>query len=161
MRDAALVTRLRQLVEWFARTPRLLRVTAALGWAATIWWLSARPSGGGESSPLYGFVWNGGHVAAWFVLATLLESALRESVAVPRVRAGVAVAIGAAWGIVDELHQSTVSGRDASAWDVVSDTCGAALAACVLLWLGGRLHGRWIAVAIGASLLAVTASTFL
>ena len=41
------------------------------------------------------------------------------------------------WGVLDEVHQSFVAGRDASAWDVVADALGAALAVLVwALWRG-------------------------
>ena len=41
------------------------------------------------------------------------------------------------WGVLDEVHQSFVAGRDASARDVVADALGAALAVLVwALWRG-------------------------
>jgi len=36
------------------------------------------------------------------------------------------------WGISDEIHQAFVPGRDASAWDVLADTVGFALAVALL-----------------------------
>ena len=43
----------------------------------------------------------------------------------PTVLAGFAVIL---WGISDEFHQSFVPGRDATAWDVVADVVGFAIA---------------------------------
>jgi VanZ family protein len=44
------------------------------------------------------------------------------------------------WGVLDEVHQSFVPGRDASARDVVADALGAALA--VLVWAAWRGTAR-------------------
>ena len=48
----------------------------------------------------------------------------------PTTYAAVAVIL---WGVSDEFHQSFVPGRDASAWDVLADAVGFALAFAVVL----------------------------
>jgi VanZ family protein len=48
----------------------------------------------------------------------------------PTTYAGLVVIL---WGISDEFHQSFVPGRDASAWDVLADAVGFALAVALLL----------------------------
>ena len=53
----------------------------------------------------------------------------------PTAYAGLAVVL---WGISDEFHQSFVPGRDASAWDVLADAVGFALAVALLLTATSR-----------------------
>lgn len=48
------------------------------------------------------------------------------------------VSFAAAWGVLDEVHQSFVPGRDPSAKDVVFDVAGATTATLVASWLGWR-----------------------
>lgn len=51
--------------------------------------------------------------------------------------AAAAFLLVVSWGALDELHQSFVPGREASALDVVADALGAALALCVwAVWQG-------------------------
>lgn len=62
--------------------------------------------------------------------------------------------ITTAYGVVDELHQSYVPGRDCSLFDLVSDGAGAALAVVLLRgavggaprWRGGALLAACCAV---------------
>jgi VanZ family protein len=54
--------------------------------------------------------------------------------------AAVAFSLVLLWGVLDEVHQSFVPGRDASARDVVADALGAALA--VLVWAVWRGTAR-------------------
>jgi VanZ family protein len=49
--------------------------------------------------------------------------------------AGLAVIL---WGVTDEFHQSFVPGRDASAWDVVADAVGFAIAVVLVATLTSR-----------------------
>ncbi|MDR0624447.1 MAG: VanZ family protein [Treponema sp.] len=41
----------------------------------------------------------------------------------------IAAAIGSAYGIVDEVHQFFVPGRDCNVWDWIADTLGTAIGA--------------------------------
>jgi VanZ family protein len=74
------------------------------------------------------------HGAAYFVLGLLLGRALSGGLdrRLGRPQALWLVALGTAYGISDELHQAFVPGRDASAWDVLKDLVGCALAALAL-----------------------------
>jgi VanZ family protein len=47
----------------------------------------------------------------------------------PTIYAAVAVVL---WGISDEFHQSFVPGRNASAWDVLADAVGFAIAVALV-----------------------------
>jgi VanZ family protein len=65
------------------------------------------------------------HMAAFGLLWLLWERALRRPFA--------ALAIALAYAVSDEFHQSFVSGRHGSSWDVAIDAAGIGVA--VLLWL--------------------------
>jgi VanZ family protein len=71
------------------------------------------------------------HGAAYLVLSLLLCRALTGGLRRPlRTSAALAaVALATAYGVGDELHQSTVPGRDASRGDVLKDLGGAAAGA--------------------------------
>ncbi len=84
----------------------------------------------------------GGHLTEYAILCALLWRALREPE--PDVpsrwkwsRATVAWSLAAIYAITDEYHQSFVSSRYASGWDVMIDALGAAIG-LVLLWAWGR-----------------------
>jgi len=70
------------------------------------------------------------HVAEYFVLGLLLARALRATFAIRlALRAALlAIAIAGAVGAADEVLQSFVPGRDATAYDWLADVTGATLA---------------------------------
>ncbi len=117
-------------------TRPLLWWALALLLAGVIFWLSASPEVRGVgnwldlSHPRDKIV----HATAFAVLAGLLYLATGKPV--------LAVVLASAYGVFDELHQATVPGRRAEAWDWLADTAGAILAV-VLLWAlwgrGGRV----------------------
>ena len=80
-----------------------------------------------------------GHMVEYAILAALWfrthRSGRRLSLTAS---ASWALGISVVWAIVDEVHQSFVPSRTASALDVVLDTAGATL---VLLALPLRIHG--------------------
>jgi hypothetical protein len=70
-----------------------------------------------------------------------------------------------AYGIVDELHQQRIPGRDASVWDVLTDGVGAACVLWIASYLGRRTadeSGLWsrLLLASGACVLAAAISTW-
>jgi VanZ family protein len=70
-----------------------------------------------------------GHVVEYAVLAALWWRALRSGRGLaPSTSAWTALIIAVAWAVLDELHQSTVASRTASAADVVIDAAGAGVA---------------------------------
>jgi VanZ family protein len=86
-----------------------------------------------------------GHVIEYALLALLWWRARRMS------RPGqgwawrefwIVVVCCAAYAISDELHQHFVSTRQASPWDVLLDTAGAA-GALLVLWRAGIYRRRW------------------
>ena len=92
------------------------------------------------------FVRKCGHVAEYAVLALLLWRALRKPAEHGKApwrgsEAGVVLALVALYAASDEFHQAFVPSRQASVWDVLLDTSGAALA-LLCLWGFGRLRKR-------------------
>ncbi len=81
------------------------------------------------------------HAAAYAVLAAL---AFRAAGGSGGTRAAlVAVLVAAAYGALDEYHQSFVPGRTASAADWLADACGAAIgAASCLAWTRRTTRAR-------------------
>ncbi len=63
--------------------------------------------------------------------------------------------MSAAYGIVDEVHQYFVPGRQLSVWDMLSDVFGSVTAVMFMAWLmSGRRRHAWLAllfVLLGAS----------
>lgn len=73
----------------------------------------------------------------------------------------VVLALVAAYGISDELHQSTTPGRDASIGDVLTDVAGGFSVLLVATHLGrgpSRRAGTWMRLALGALLCALAAA---
>lgn len=131
------------------RWPMGLRWALPLGWAGFLWYLSALPAGSGDSDLLREYIHNGGHIAAYAILATFWFLALPE-----RGRVYVAPALATAYGLIDELHQAQVVGRACSWGDFLSDACGAVLAVFVIdpllrgqRWSWPTIWG-WVAVCL-------------
>lgn len=113
---------------------RLWRLLPAAAWAAAIWFLSSTP---GDGSSWLDLPWLDlpmldklGHAGMFGVLAALLLFA--------RATPLVAVAIVAAVGVADEIHQAGVPGRTSDPWDVVADVVGAIVAVAAVRWLAAR-----------------------
>ena len=87
---------------------------------------------------LHGLARKGGHVTEYAALAALWYRAFaRGRHAPPRTAAAIAFAISLGWAVVDEIRQSLVPTRTASAMDVATDSIGALLAMLVAV-LGWR-----------------------
>jgi VanZ family protein len=52
------------------------------------------------------------------------------------------ILITSAYGVVDEIHQYFVPGRDCNVWDWMADTLGAALGALIIMLAGSRLLSK-------------------
>ncbi len=148
---------IRALLDRYVRMPRWVRLAGVLLWAMFVWWLSSKPGSALANLPFGSLVANSGHVALFGILGGLLFFAWTGPLAG---RFCWSAGIAAAFGIVDELHQTWVPGRSSSVADVLSDVSGAVLGSCVLMWTLGR-DGRaaraipWVAiVTLGAVCLA-------
>jgi hypothetical protein len=114
--------------------PRPAGVLLALVWGALIWQLSSLRFGDEPQVFWRSWLSNCGHAPLFGLLA------LWCAVALPRARgwpllsrgwAAVIMALVLVYGVIDELHQAEVPGRDASPFDLLTDLTGAA---CTL-WL--------------------------
>lgn len=76
------------------------------------------------------------HMTEYAILGWLLVRALRTLPPLSGALAAglVALAIGAAVGVADELHQRSVPGRETSALDWIADMLGLSLAQVAYLW---------------------------
>jgi VanZ family protein len=101
-------------------------------WAAAIFVASSVP---GRSLPTPGFrgVDKLVHLVEFGLLGGLLTAAWR---------AGPALLVTIAWGVLDEVHQHYTPNRDPSVYDALADALGAALGAGLALWLVRRSARR-------------------
>jgi VanZ family protein len=106
----------------------------ALGWASLIAWSSH------QSHP---FPWVPAeifapdklwHALAFGVLAWLVRRGLGLAPLSPRSAVLAAWGLAAAWGVMDEFHQSFIPNRVSDPWDALADALGAAAGA----WWAGR-----------------------
>lgn len=75
------------------------------------------------------------HAAGYTVLGLAAQRATHGGIMAPRRGAAMAaILLTVGYGVLDELHQSTVPGRESSAGDVVADAVGA----CAALWVFRR-----------------------
>ena len=120
---------------------RLVMYVPPLFYCAWLWWLSDQPNldTTGVNDKL-------AHVLAFGLLGVLAVRAFWFATDWSALRVGVGgVAWGALYGVVDEIHQSFVPGRDASGFDMAADALGAVLGAGVMLTMyltTGRLAYR-------------------
>lgn len=116
------------------------RIMPAAWVMSTIWWLSDRetlPKPPGLTMEIWSYL---GHMGMFGLLGLAIWFALgMNSRMLDRERNLYAIAIATAYGVLDEFHQSFVPGRDPSAWDVLADFAGAALAVLII----PRLHRRF------------------
>lgn len=134
-------------------------------WLTLIWQLSARtPTDLSQGSVAGAWLSNLAHGPEFAGLATWLALAARRrgSEIVPSARAAFyIVAFCLLYGVVDELHQSTVPGRDASVFDILTDVCGATAAVTVLRAASDdRRLARTILLGLAACIAAAGLATF-
>jgi len=84
------------------------------------------------------FVRKAGHLTEYAILAALLYRALRQRI--QRAAAGAFV-IAAVYAALDEVHQSFVTTRTASPWDIAID-CAGAVAGLVIYGLARNRKSR-------------------
>jgi len=77
-----------------------------------------------------------GHFIVYLIFGFLLVRASLSISARGKEKRAIllAAALGILWGIVDEIHQAFVPGRDASFLDGVADAAGVLLISFVILW---------------------------
>lgn len=119
---------------------RALRWLPATAVAGTIVWLSHRPElpelpGGPPDWILHGVAYGLLTVAIAYGDSDGFRAKLRIADRTPWFAAAAIL-----FGILDELHQRTIPGRDPSSGDVAADAAGALMAtvAVAVWWRGGR-----------------------
>lgn len=149
--------------------PRAVSGLFPLAWAVSIFVLSSDTQDVGVlfSESVDAFIGNLVHPFAFGVLALLLVPLFPRGrgplgkawTAMGSVGALWAVTLVALYGFTDELHQSTVPGRDASLFDLLSDGVGAASVVAVVLYLGRESATKiGLRVRLGAAFLASCAA---
>lgn len=135
MRGSALSEHARRVLSGYRRAPWVLRGLLVLGWALVIWAMSATPGVPSEPDFFGSYLHNGAHIVLFGVFGSLVFLALPGTV---RSRALLAVGAALLYGVLDELHQRSVSGRVADPFDVLTDSVGACWFATILVWLEAR-----------------------
>ena len=137
----------------FAAMPAVARWAAVVAEMAILWWLSSGPIGGLHASPWRAFLHNAAHVVAYSAMGAMALLAICGEARASARKRLAAVALAAAYGAVDELHQRYVPGRAAAWSDFGSDLFGAMLGVAIVLWLRHGEHASWrhvlVALALG------------
>ena len=140
--DRGAVGALRALGTRLLCVPRTVAWLAPVAWMGLIWVVSGVQVIPAPGRAGRGLVGNLAHAFEFGVLAlafALLSPRERGWVRLAR-RETLAITLAClAYAIVDELHQSRVSGRDGSALDVVTDLAGAFGALIVARYVGSAL----------------------
>lgn len=110
---------------------RLLVFTPPVGLCGLIWYLSSQPTL--PDTQVNDKVM---HFMVYGLLSALWTRAWWMTTNLSGLRVGLsAFALTAVYGAIDELHQSFVPGRDASALDLLADAGGAAVGAALMATL--------------------------
>lgn len=141
------------LLESYRRLPWLLRLSAVFAWAGVIWWASSRQGSPGTASLAKVLLSNSAHFFVFGLLSGLLFALFSRK---SRGRVAAALLLSIAYGVMDEFHQASVPGRDASWSDVLTDCCGAVAMVSLALWLEQPTTGRWQGT-LGATVLGAVA----
>ena len=146
--------------------PRWLAWTLLCLWIALILALGAQPSSR-VGVPRLGFFFNLAHsvlyglLALWLVLGLHRSEGRWPSPSSARRRCVLLAALTV--GLVDEIHQASVPGRDASVLDLVTDLAGASSAWMLICSRTGegRVSTRLLALAVLSCGLAALLATLL
>lgn len=130
---------LRGLYPRLLGAPRALRAAALAAVLGVIAVASSLSGGSHDGAPeLRAFVLNWGHQALYGALAVAIALAAGLRLPARAAAAAAPIALSAAVGLLDEIHQASVPLRDSSLWDLVSDTLGAVLALTLAGWTARR-----------------------
>jgi len=111
---------------------------AAAALMAAIWWESSRTFDFPPGLPTFSD--KVAHATCWAVLAALIAIGARARGHAARVAIAGAFVVAAAYGAIDEWHQSGVPGRDSSLGDLVADATGALAGAALAVAYYSRRH---------------------
>lgn len=91
-------------------------------------WHALFPSVPLDVDTLHLLIRKGAHFTVYFILGLLVANALSKSLKIGKMHFLVTIAICCLYAISDEVHQAFVPNRGPSAWDVLLDTTGSAVA---------------------------------
>ena len=118
----------------------LVRIVPAAWAMATIWWLSDRerlPEPPGFTFEVWSVI---GHFTIFGLLGLAIWFGLgMNSTLLNRERQWYAIGIATLYGVIDEVHQHFVPGREPDVLDVITDFLGAV----VFVMLVPRLYQKW------------------
>ncbi len=108
------------MIKWLERRNKIswlitLLIAAAISYISTITFPSSPYSGFGIKAILY-------HIIAFFLFTIFLMASLSKGKS--RILLIIAFFISLFYGVIDELHQSFVPGRDASLYDFMLNSIG-------------------------------------
>lgn len=151
------------------RVPRAAALVLALAWMSAIWSVSSLSQPGtGTYEPLMAVLHNFVHAPEFGLLTLFVALVLPRRdgwvSTEPRVLA-VAWCAATLYAIADELHQSRVPHRDASALDVVTDAVAATIVVLALRFLAGpaadeRKLARVVVLGLAACIACAALATF-
>ncbi len=126
--ERGLLAVLRGAARMLLRIPRGRAILPALLWAGGIWYLSSlKGLDSREVDVPLAFLGNMAHAFEFGILALLLVLLLPRSETWVRLTprsVGLVAFVAIFYGLVDEMHQASVVGRDASLLDWVTDALG-------------------------------------
>lgn len=136
------------------RSPRAVAWAALAAWLGFLYFMSSQspPEPRPTSTVLRSWFMNLRHAPAFGLAAVLFAWVLarRGTILTPTFgRVALAVVLATLYGLTDELHQSSVPGRDASIWDLLTDFTGACFALALLHALErGRPWREYVPIAL-------------
>ncbi len=147
---------MRRLIAWWSARLAAARWGAVVAEMGLLWWTSSLPMDGSGGGVARSLLHNSAHVIAYGGMGAMALLAVCGA-GPPRPSAAVrAIAIAAAYGAIDEVHQRYVPGRACSLADLGSDTMGAALG-CALVGHALTRRRLWLWATGAAGTMAIAA----
>ena len=115
---------LRAAGDFLLRRPRPGLLAVVVAWMALIWTLSSRMLSGDPLHLIFVWLSNGVHAPLFGLLGLGVVAMLPRTGGWPRLdvrQVSLVLALVLTYALIDELHQSTVPGRDASIFDLFTD----------------------------------------
>lgn len=98
-------------------------------------WQTFFPSVSLDREMVHLIIRKGAHFTVYFILGLLVANALSKSFKISKKHFFLTIGICFLYAISDEVHQAFVPNRGPSAWDVLLDTTGSAVATFIYAWV--------------------------